>query len=36
MPPGDQFWGDRFCQIEDLDGYRWGLAHKSAEHGAAI
>jgi uncharacterized glyoxalase superfamily protein PhnB len=29
LAPGDQFWGDRFCQIEDPDGYRWGLAHKS-------
>ena len=28
LPPSDQFWGDRFCQIEDPDGYRWGLAHK--------
>jgi uncharacterized glyoxalase superfamily protein PhnB len=26
MAPQDQFWGDRFAQIEDLDGYRWGLA----------
>jgi uncharacterized glyoxalase superfamily protein PhnB len=24
--PLDQFWGDRFAQIEDLDGYRWALA----------
>ena len=24
--PADQFWGDRFAQIEDLDGYRWALA----------
>ncbi|ACC71772.1 glyoxalase/bleomycin resistance/extradiol dioxygenase family protein [Paraburkholderia phymatum] len=24
--PQDQFWGDRFAQIEDLDGYRWALA----------
>jgi uncharacterized glyoxalase superfamily protein PhnB len=24
--PEDQFWGDRFAQIEDLDGYRWALA----------
>jgi uncharacterized glyoxalase superfamily protein PhnB len=24
--PQDQFWGDRFAQVEDLDGYRWGLA----------
>lgn len=26
IAPQDQFWGDRFAQIEDLDGYRWGLA----------
>lgn len=26
MPPQDQFWGDRFCQLEDIDGYRWGFA----------
>ncbi|GAB3627191.1 glyoxalase [Pandoraea terrae] len=26
MPPEDQFWGDRFCQLEDPDGYRWGFA----------
>jgi uncharacterized glyoxalase superfamily protein PhnB len=24
--PEDQFWGDRFAQVEDLDGYRWALA----------
>lgn len=24
--PQDQFWGDRFAQIEDIDGYRWALA----------
>jgi uncharacterized glyoxalase superfamily protein PhnB len=24
--PEDQFWGDRFAQIEDPDGYRWALA----------
>jgi uncharacterized glyoxalase superfamily protein PhnB len=24
--PQDQFWGDRFAQIEDPDGYRWALA----------
>lgn len=24
--PQNQFWGDRFAQIEDLDGYRWALA----------
>ena len=30
MAPQDSFWGDRFCQIEDLDGYRWGLARRPA------
>lgn len=30
MAPADQFWGDRFCQIEDLDGYRWGIARRRA------
>ncbi|RQS70825.1 hypothetical protein DID96_14350 [Burkholderia sp. Bp8963] len=24
--PQDPFRGDRFAQIEDLDGYRWALA----------
>jgi PhnB protein len=29
MPPTDMFWGDRFGQIEDPSGHRWGLAtHK--------
>jgi uncharacterized glyoxalase superfamily protein PhnB len=28
--PRDQFWGDRFAQIEDLDGYRWALARRIA------
>ncbi|KVR59413.1 VOC family protein [Burkholderia ubonensis] len=26
--PKDQFWGDRFAQVEDLDGYRWALARR--------
>ena len=30
MEPSDQFWGDRFAQVEDLDGYRWGLACRPA------
>jgi uncharacterized glyoxalase superfamily protein PhnB len=25
MPPDNMFWGERFCQVEDLDGYRWGF-----------
>jgi PhnB protein len=29
MPPADMFWGDRFGQVEDPSGHRWGLAtHK--------
>lgn len=26
QPLGDQFWGDRYGQIRDPFGYRWGLA----------
>jgi PhnB protein len=26
MPPTDMFWGDRFGQVEDPSGHRWGLA----------
>jgi uncharacterized glyoxalase superfamily protein PhnB len=33
MEPADQFWGDRFAQIEDLDGYRWGLASRAQRAG---
>ena len=25
-PLEDQFWGDRFAQFEDPDGYRWAIA----------
>ena len=29
MAPTDMFWGDRFGQVEDPSGHRWGLAtHK--------
>jgi PhnB protein len=29
MPVTDMFWGDRFGQVEDPSGHRWGLAtHK--------
>jgi PhnB protein len=29
MPVEDMFWGDRFGQVEDPSGHRWGLAtHK--------
>ena len=26
MPPGDMFWGDRYCQIEDPFGHVWAIA----------
>lgn len=25
MPPDNMFWGERYCQVEDIDGYRWGF-----------
>lgn len=24
--PQDSFWGDRYCQLLDIDGYEWGFA----------
>jgi uncharacterized glyoxalase superfamily protein PhnB len=27
LPPDNVFWGERFCQVEDIDGYRWGFGH---------
>lgn len=24
--PQASFWGDRYCQLRDLDGYEWGFA----------
>ncbi|WP_374621791.1 VOC family protein [Pandoraea sp.] len=33
MAPIDQFWGDRLCQLEDPDGYRWGFACPIAPRG---
>jgi uncharacterized glyoxalase superfamily protein PhnB len=29
--PADQFWGDRFAQVSDIDGYKWGFAKKLAK-----
>ncbi|MEX3526571.1 MAG: VOC family protein [Burkholderia sp.] len=26
--PCDQFWGDRFAQVEGPDGYRWALVRR--------
>ena len=26
MAPDNTFWGDRYCQVEDINGYRWGFA----------
>jgi uncharacterized glyoxalase superfamily protein PhnB len=29
MPPGDMFWGDRYCKFTDPFGHVWGVAtHK--------
>lgn len=25
MAPENVFWGERYCQVEDIDGYRWGF-----------
>ncbi len=30
--PQDAFWGDRFCQLLDLDGYEWGFATHQSSH----
>lgn len=26
--PQDTFWGDRFCKLEDIDGYEWSFAKR--------
>jgi PhnB protein len=26
FPPGDMFWGDRFCKFMDPFGHQWGVA----------
>ncbi|NUO86701.1 MAG: VOC family protein [Cupriavidus sp.] len=31
MAPADQFWGDRYCMVEDPDGYRWGFGKPLAQ-----
>lgn len=28
MAPHDSFWGDRVCQVADLNGFHWMWAHK--------
>ena len=28
QPPADAFWGERYGQITDPFGHRWGLAQK--------
>jgi len=30
--PEDMFWGDRFYQLEDIDGYQWCFATHVGEH----
>ncbi len=29
--PGDMFWGDRICQIQDPDNYQWTFATRVGE-----
>lgn len=29
--PDDAFWGDRFCRVEDADGYEWSFATHDEE-----
>lgn len=31
MEPTDMFWGDRVCQVKDLDGYHWSFAKWSGK-----
>src|SRR5712691_3804134 len=31
MPVTDMFWGDRFGQVEDPAGHRWGLATRKED-----
>ena len=26
IEPNDSFWGDRFCAVQDIDGYEWWFA----------
>ena len=28
MQPNDAFWGDRVCQVKDIDGFMWMFATK--------
>ena len=35
MPPADMFWGDRYCMLQDPDGYRWGFARHLAKPAVA-
>jgi len=31
MPLADQFWGDRYGQLEDPFGFRWSIATRKEE-----
>ena len=31
MPPADMFWGDRYSQVVDPFGHRWGIATHKAD-----
>lgn len=34
--PEDTFWGDRFCQLRDIDGYEWSFATHIGEHDKSL
>ncbi|MFC6519594.1 VOC family protein [Undibacterium arcticum] len=25
MAPDDMFWGERYCMVDDINGFRWGF-----------
>jgi PhnB protein len=31
MPPGQMFWGDRYCKIIDPFGHMWGIATRTED-----
>lgn len=32
VKPDDMFWGDRMCNLQDIDGYNWSFATRAGEH----
>jgi uncharacterized glyoxalase superfamily protein PhnB len=36
MAPENMFWGERYCMVEDIDGYRWGFGMQTEKPGEII